>query len=61
MYRLNDYFENIYVISLPNAKDRREHIKKLSREFEFEFEFVEAVDYKNVDIEVLKKKKKLHI
>ncbi len=59
MYRLNDYFDKIYVISLPAANKRREHIKKLSKDFGFEFEFVDAVDFKSIDIEVLKKEEKI--
>tara|TARA_B100000902_G_scaffold59643_1_gene66777 strand:+ start:60471 stop:61172 length:702 start_codon:yes stop_codon:yes gene_type:complete len=59
MHRLNDYFEKIYVISLRSARNRRDHITNLSKKFDFKFEFVDAVDYKTIDVDKLKKEKKI--
>ena len=59
MNSLNKIFQKIYVISLTTEIKRRKNIQKISAYFDFEFEFVDAVDFKSLKIDELKKKKEI--
>ncbi len=56
--KLNNFFEKIYVISLLSATQRRESINNLSKKYEFNFEYIDAVDKSTIKMEDLKKEKK---
>jgi GR25 family glycosyltransferase involved in LPS biosynthesis len=56
---LNNIFNKIYVISLISEVNRRNNINKIAKKFNFKFEFIDAVDYKNVDLQQLKIEKKI--
>ena len=59
MSSLNKIFQKIYVVSLVSELKRRNNIKLLSNKFDFDFEFIDAVDYKNIDFQQLKMDKKI--
>ena len=55
---LNNFFEKNYVISLLSATQRRESVDNLSKIYEFNFEYIDAVDKSTIDMGGLKKEKK---
>ena len=59
MNSLNKIFEKIYVISLTTEVKRRNNIQAISEYFDFDFEFVDAVDFKSLNLAELKKKKEI--
>lgn len=59
MISLNDIFNKIYVISLLSEEKRRENILYLSKTFQFNFEFINAVDHKDLNIQNFINEKKL--
>ena len=46
MKSLNDLFDKIYCINLEKDKDRLNHMIKLSKDFNFIFTRINAIDYK---------------
>jgi GR25 family glycosyltransferase involved in LPS biosynthesis len=56
--KLNDFFENIYVISLLNATERRDSIYRLSKKYDFNFQYIDAVDKSTINLEKFKDEKK---
>ena len=59
MTNLNDVFQKIFVISLSTEEKRRDNIQKLSDKFNFKYEFIDAVSYKDIKIKNLEVEKKL--
>ena len=55
---LNNFFEKIYVISLLSATQRRKSVDSLSKIYEFNFQYIDAVDKSTIDMGGLKKEKK---
>ena len=58
MSNLNNIFNKIYVISLISEVNRPNNINKIAKKFNFKFEFIDAVDYKNLNFQQLKIEKK---
>jgi len=53
------FFEKIYIVSLKNSTTRRTKIKDSLQKLNLEFEFFDAFDSKNIDINYMKKTKKI--
>ncbi len=59
MATLNDIFERIFVISLKNQSERRKNIMNFSKTFNFDFEFIDAVNGKLINIDKYNEEEKI--
>ena len=52
---LNNIFQKIFVVSLVDSESRRKNIQEQCKEYEISFEFIDAINYKNLDLEKMHK------